>query len=165
MFGVCLLSINCSSPRLIKKDPTVYSTCPTLITFTNHTHSDPYDSFMGSLPIRYTTPYTYAEAPNIKERKIIFRFRPTIIHCLLCLLLLQSPVVNRYAVLGSHLFHSNLSMLYHNVFLMMCKAHGIRFNMKVKTVMINLFMFISFLQIFFATDPVMIVEQENMWRS
>ncbi|XP_034443563.1 IQ motif-containing protein H isoform X2 [Hippoglossus hippoglossus] len=44
----------------------------------------------------------------------------------------KSPVVNRYAVLGSHLFHSNLSMLYHNVFLMMCKAHGIRFNMKRK---------------------------------
>ncbi|XP_053282408.1 IQ motif-containing protein H [Pleuronectes platessa] len=43
-----------------------------------------------------------------------------------------SPVVNRYAVLGSHLFHSNLSMLYHNVFLMMCRAHGIRFNMKRK---------------------------------
>uniref|UniRef100_A0A8D3AU33 IQ motif containing H n=1 Tax=Scophthalmus maximus TaxID=52904 RepID=A0A8D3AU33_SCOMX len=45
---------------------------------------------------------------------------------------LQPPVVNRYAVLGSRLFHSNLSMLYHNVFFMMCRAHGIGFNMKRK---------------------------------
>nr|XP_019934310.1 PREDICTED: IQ domain-containing protein H [Paralichthys olivaceus] len=44
----------------------------------------------------------------------------------------KRPVVNLYAVLGSQLFHSNLSMLYHNVFLMMCKAHGIGFNMKRK---------------------------------
>ncbi|XP_037622885.1 IQ motif-containing protein H [Sebastes umbrosus] len=42
----------------------------------------------------------------------------------------KPPVVNRYAVIGSHLFHSNLSMLYHNVFFMVCKAHGIGFNMK-----------------------------------
>ncbi|XP_045892621.1 IQ motif-containing protein H isoform X2 [Micropterus dolomieu] len=44
----------------------------------------------------------------------------------------KPPVINRYAVVGSHLFHSNLSMLYHNVFFMMCKAHGIGFNMKKK---------------------------------
>uniref|UniRef100_A0A3B4TXE7 IQ motif containing H n=1 Tax=Seriola dumerili TaxID=41447 RepID=A0A3B4TXE7_SERDU len=44
----------------------------------------------------------------------------------------KPPVVNRYAVIGSRLFHSNLSMLYHNVFFKMCKAHGIRFNMKRK---------------------------------
>ncbi|XP_059191860.1 IQ motif-containing protein H [Centropristis striata] len=44
----------------------------------------------------------------------------------------KPPVVNRYAVIGSHLFHSNLSMLYHNVFIMVCKAHGIGFNMKRK---------------------------------
>ncbi|XP_056273437.1 IQ motif-containing protein H isoform X2 [Pseudoliparis swirei] len=44
----------------------------------------------------------------------------------------KPPVVNRYAVIGSHLFHSNLSMLYHNVFFMVCKAHGIGFNMKRK---------------------------------
>ncbi|XP_034060788.1 IQ motif-containing protein H [Gymnodraco acuticeps] len=44
----------------------------------------------------------------------------------------KPPVVPRYAVIGSHLFHSNLSMLYHNVFLMVCKAHGIGFNMKRK---------------------------------
>ncbi|XP_031139132.1 IQ motif-containing protein H isoform X2 [Sander lucioperca] len=44
----------------------------------------------------------------------------------------KPPVVNRYAVIGSHMFHSNLSMLYHNVFFMVCKAHGIGFNMKRK---------------------------------
>ncbi|XP_054476032.1 IQ motif-containing protein H [Anoplopoma fimbria] len=44
----------------------------------------------------------------------------------------KPPVVNRYAVIGSSLFHSNLSMLYHNVFFMVCKAHGIGFNMKRK---------------------------------
>ncbi|XP_033491090.2 IQ motif-containing protein H [Epinephelus lanceolatus] len=44
----------------------------------------------------------------------------------------KPPVVKRYAVIGSHLFHSNLSMLYHNVFFMVCKAHGIGFNMKRK---------------------------------
>ncbi|KAK5867320.1 hypothetical protein PBY51_011823 [Eleginops maclovinus] len=44
----------------------------------------------------------------------------------------KPPVVHRYAVIGSHLFHSNLSMLYHNVFLMVCKAHGIGFNTKRK---------------------------------
>lgn len=66
---------------------------------------------------------------------------------------LQPPVVNRYAVLGSRLFHSNLSMLYHNVFFMMCRAHGIGFNMKVKTVTINLFTLMSLLclVLFFTT--------------
>ncbi|XP_036963305.1 IQ motif-containing protein H isoform X1 [Acanthopagrus latus] len=44
----------------------------------------------------------------------------------------KPPVVHRYAVLGSRLCHSNLSMLYHSVFLKMCKAHGIGFNMKRK---------------------------------
>ncbi|XP_039989740.1 LOW QUALITY PROTEIN: IQ motif-containing protein H [Xiphias gladius] len=44
----------------------------------------------------------------------------------------KPPVVNRFAVIGSRLFHSNLSMLYHNVFFKMCKAHGIGFNMKRK---------------------------------
>ncbi|KAE8296247.1 IQ motif-containing protein H [Larimichthys crocea] len=44
----------------------------------------------------------------------------------------KPPVVNHYAVIGSRLFHSNLSMLYHSVFLKMCKAHGIGFNMKRK---------------------------------
>uniref|UniRef100_A0A3Q3FJX0 IQ motif containing H n=1 Tax=Labrus bergylta TaxID=56723 RepID=A0A3Q3FJX0_9LABR len=44
----------------------------------------------------------------------------------------KTPVENRFAVLGSHLFHLNLSMLYHNVFLKMCKAHGIGYNVKSK---------------------------------
>ncbi|XP_042266793.1 IQ motif-containing protein H isoform X1 [Thunnus maccoyii] len=44
----------------------------------------------------------------------------------------KPPVVNHYAVIGNHLFHSNLSMLYHNVFFKMCKAHGIGFNKKRK---------------------------------
>ncbi|CAK6961433.1 IQ motif-containing protein H [Scomber scombrus] len=44
----------------------------------------------------------------------------------------KPPVVNHYAVIGSHLFHSNLSMLYHSVFFKMCKAHGIGFNKKRK---------------------------------
>ncbi|KAM4554457.1 IQ motif-containing protein H [Fundulus diaphanus] len=42
------------------------------------------------------------------------------------------PVVSRYAVIGIHLFHSNLSMLYHNVFFKICKVHGIGFNKKQK---------------------------------
>ncbi|XP_047206470.1 IQ motif-containing protein H isoform X2 [Girardinichthys multiradiatus] len=44
----------------------------------------------------------------------------------------EHPVVTRYAVIGIHLFHSNLSMLYHNVFLKVCKVHGIEFNKKQK---------------------------------
>uniref|UniRef100_A0A3Q1I3L2 IQCH-like ATP-grasp domain-containing protein n=1 Tax=Anabas testudineus TaxID=64144 RepID=A0A3Q1I3L2_ANATE len=42
------------------------------------------------------------------------------------------PVVNYYAVIGIHLFHSNLSMLYHYVFFKICRAHGIGFNRKTK---------------------------------
>uniref|UniRef100_A0A3Q4MVF1 IQ motif containing H n=1 Tax=Neolamprologus brichardi TaxID=32507 RepID=A0A3Q4MVF1_NEOBR len=44
-----------------------------------------------------------------------------------------APVGNLCAVIGNHLFHSDLSMLYNKVFLMMCKAHGIRFNKKLAT--------------------------------
>uniref|UniRef100_A0A3Q2W3V7 IQ motif containing H n=1 Tax=Haplochromis burtoni TaxID=8153 RepID=A0A3Q2W3V7_HAPBU len=44
----------------------------------------------------------------------------------------KAPVGNLCAVIGNHLFHSDLSMLYNKVFLMMCKAHGIRFNKKTK---------------------------------
>ncbi|KAM6936946.1 IQ motif-containing protein H [Xenentodon cancila] len=44
----------------------------------------------------------------------------------------KPPVVKCYAVIGSHLFHTNLSMLYHNVFLKKCQDHGIGFNLKRK---------------------------------
>ncbi|CAJ1056604.1 IQ motif-containing protein H isoform X2 [Xyrichtys novacula] len=44
----------------------------------------------------------------------------------------KPPAGSCYAVFVSHLFHSNLSMLYHHVFLKICKAHGIGFNMKKK---------------------------------
>ncbi|XP_034540895.1 IQ motif-containing protein H isoform X2 [Notolabrus celidotus] len=44
----------------------------------------------------------------------------------------KPPVMNRHAVIGSSLFHSNLSMLYHHVFLKICKVHGVGFNMKMK---------------------------------
>ncbi|KAK2917794.1 hypothetical protein Q8A73_004540 [Channa argus] len=44
----------------------------------------------------------------------------------------KPPVLNCYAVIGIHLFHSNLSMLYHCVFFKMCKAHGIGFDKKCK---------------------------------
>ncbi|XP_058501678.1 IQ motif-containing protein H isoform X1 [Solea solea] len=44
----------------------------------------------------------------------------------------KRPAVHRFAVLGSHLFHSSLSMLYHHVFFKMCKVHGIGFNIQRK---------------------------------
>ncbi|XP_074533228.1 IQ motif-containing protein H [Halichoeres trimaculatus] len=42
----------------------------------------------------------------------------------------EPPVMNRHAVIGTHLFHSNLSMFYHHVFLKMCRTRGIGFNSK-----------------------------------
>ncbi|XP_068169967.1 IQ motif-containing protein H isoform X2 [Antennarius striatus] len=44
----------------------------------------------------------------------------------------KPPVINCYAVIGSRLFHSNLSMLYHSVFFKMCNAYGLRYSMKRK---------------------------------
>ncbi|KAF7667156.1 hypothetical protein LDENG_00074110 [Lucifuga dentata] len=49
-----------------------------------------------------------------------------------CQIAAKPPVANHYAVIGSRLFHTNLSMLHHNVFFRMCKAHGVGFNMKSK---------------------------------
>ena len=43
----------------------------------------------------------------------------------------QSLMANRYAVIGSCLLHTNLSMVHYNVFFSMCKAHGIGFDLKV----------------------------------
>ena len=39
----------------------------------------------------------------------------------------------RYAIVSSHLKHSNLAMIQFNVFLQMCKAHLIAYNKKVNT--------------------------------
>ncbi|XP_027892584.1 IQ motif-containing protein H isoform X2 [Xiphophorus couchianus] len=39
-------------------------------------------------------------------------------------------VDSRYAVIGIHMFHSNLSMLYHSMFFKMCKFNCIEFNKK-----------------------------------
>ncbi|KAM4572648.1 IQ motif-containing protein H [Odontesthes bonariensis] len=44
----------------------------------------------------------------------------------------KPPVVTCYAVIGTHLYHSNLSLLYHNVFFKMCNMNGIGFNKKRK---------------------------------
>ncbi|XP_036824525.1 IQ motif-containing protein H isoform X4 [Oncorhynchus mykiss] len=41
-------------------------------------------------------------------------------------------VASRYAVLGSRLLHTNLSMVHYSVFFQMCKAQGIGFDIKEK---------------------------------
>nr|XP_013801911.1 PREDICTED: IQ domain-containing protein H [Apteryx mantelli mantelli] len=41
-----------------------------------------------------------------------------------------SPVSNRCAVASSQLRHSNLSVIYYNVLLQMCKAHGVGFDLQ-----------------------------------
>ncbi len=65
LYLACLLNINCSSPQLIKKGPTVYHMCPTPIMFTNHTHSPNstvtlrtclWGSAISTLPILHTPP-------------------------------------------------------------------------------------------------------------
>ncbi|XP_031811189.1 IQ domain-containing protein H isoform X1 [Sarcophilus harrisii] len=38
----------------------------------------------------------------------------------------------RYALTTNNLFHTNLSLIFHSVFLRMCKAHGIGFNVEEK---------------------------------
>ena len=43
----------------------------------------------------------------------------------------KTPVTSRYAVIGSRLLHTNLSMVHYSVFFQMCKAQGIGFDIKV----------------------------------
>ncbi|CAH2274496.1 IQ domain-containing H isoform X1 [Pelobates cultripes] len=47
-------------------------------------------------------------------------------------LIATSPISNRVAVLSTRLVHTNLSMVYYNVFFKMCRAHGIGFDVKEK---------------------------------
>ncbi|XP_030048690.1 IQ domain-containing protein H [Microcaecilia unicolor] len=43
------------------------------------------------------------------------------------------PMINsRYAVMSSHLQHTNLSIIYYSVFFQICKAHGIGYDVKEK---------------------------------
>ncbi|XP_066491304.1 IQ domain-containing protein H isoform X2 [Tiliqua scincoides] len=44
----------------------------------------------------------------------------------------QAPIVSRYAVMSSSMRHVNLSFIYYNVFLQMCKAHGIGYDVQEK---------------------------------
>lgn len=139
LYLACLLNINCSSPQLIKEGPTVYHMCPTLIMFTNHTHSQNsavtlrtcvWGSALSAPPVLHT-----ATLDTKCDRRHFFflinkkrHFSPSFPFPLL-----QPLVVNRHAVLGSQLFHSYLCHLYHETFFLLCKEHGIRFDPEVKT--------------------------------
>lgn len=39
--------------------------------------------------------------------------------------------VSRYVVMTSSMMHASLSFIYYNVFLQMCKAHGIGYDIQV----------------------------------